>query len=383
MTWSPLLDGARRERALAFIEQIASRLLATEHVPIRGRQQRPQRAALMTGWPGQALAHAYLARAGHGEAHAQRAEDLLERTLSELDGLHGDGSLSRGLAGVAFVLEHLTGDPDGEDTNADVDEVLLADLDRTDPPLDLMLGVVGRAVYARERLSRPTGRALYAAIVDKLFCSAMPGPFWRAVPDAQYTDPDLRRRYPAGWIDLGPAHGLPGIVAALARAPSDPARALARGAMAWLWTQQGTDAGFPALVGEPALPEPGWCYGDLGTGAVLCAAAHALDDATWRERWLEVIRRAARHPPVRTRGLGLCHGAAGNGHVMHRIAVTTGDEKLRTASIAWYETALELLEQPDPERSNGFLDGLAGVVLALVAATSDVEPTWDRLLLLS
>jgi hypothetical protein len=39
----------------------------------------------------------------------------------------------------------------------------------------------------------------------------------------------------------------------------------------------------------------------------------------------------------------------------------------------------ELRGWPDP----GFLTGAAGVGLALLAAISDVEPEWDRVLLLS
>ncbi len=75
---------------------------------------------------------------------------------------------------------------------------------------------------------------------------------------------------------------------------------------------------------------------------------------------------------------GLCHGAAGLLHVFNRLHQATGDGLLVDAARRWFEPALAL---PVPE--DRFLEGRAGVDLALLAACTDVEPAWDRVLLLS
>lgn len=89
-------------------------------------------------------------------------------------------------------------------------------------------------------------------------------------------------------------------------------------------------------------------------------------------------------------------GAAGVGHVFHRLARATRDEALATAARAWIVEVLRM--QTDApiagyprvdERDGGvalaedatLLTGCAGVALVLHAAVSEIVPAWDRLLL--
>jgi hypothetical protein len=96
----------------------------------------------------------------------------------------------------------------------------------------------------------------------------------------------------------------------------------------------------------------------------------------------------------------LCHGTTGLGHLFNRLYQATGNLEMKEAALAWYRCALErrLPEEgiagfpayapgepgASPWRSDpGFLTGAAGVGLALLAAVTDVEPVWDRLLAVS
>lgn len=119
------------------------------------------------------------------------------------------------------------------------------------------------------------------------------------------------------------------------------------------------------------------------------AAALALDAAA-----LPVEASGVVDAPV-------CHGAIGLGHVYNRIAQATGERRLREAARFWLERGLAMRRPggklggfyaltPDAAGGmtrrvayRGILQGAAGIGLALLAATTDVEPTWDRLLLLS
>ena len=98
------------------------------------------------------------------------------------------------------------------------------------------------------------------------------------------------------------------------------------------------------------------------------------------------------------RDAGLCHGAGGVAHLFNRMSQATGEERLAAAARSWYAAALAF-RQPglgvggfrswaaDPSgalgwrNDPGFLEGAAGVGLALLAAVSPVDPAWDRLLL--
>jgi hypothetical protein len=123
--------------------------------------------------------------------------------------------------------------------------------------------------------------------------------------------------------------------------------------------------------------------------------------AEWRDAGLELARGAATRDRDTTgvRDACVCHGAAGLGLMFARLAhAADGDPALEAAAASWYRATLEL-EQPehpvrfppyvtDPklplgDASVGLLTGAAGVALALQAAVTDVEPAWDRVLLLS
>jgi hypothetical protein len=91
----------------------------------------------------------------------------------------------------------------------------------------------------------------------------------------------------------------------------------------------------------------------------------------------------------------LCHGVAGLLQTALRFAHDTGRAAFRWAA---QELTRELIAAFEPAsllgyRSNdaghvrgdnpGLLDGAPGVALTLLAASCPVEPTWDRLLLMS
>ena len=368
--WRPILEGGPAERARALLARLAERLIDPGAIE-------PGRAAtLFGGLPGVAIALDAIGGDG-GEQLAAAAAASGE--------LAGEAGLSRGVAGLAFALELLEGGGDGgDDPHDEIDAALAAEIAR-DPtiPAELMRGLAGRAVYARERRARPGGRALEQAIADRLVAMAETGPegsAWRAAPDPRFADRERCEAHPDGWFDLGVAHGAPAVIATLAAAGrAEPARA----GMEWMWRQRHPGGGpaFPALAGERPRAEPGWCYGDEGIAAVLLAAARSLGDDRQAGRWLEVLRAAAARAAPAT-APGLCHGSAGLAHIYNRVHQETGLAWAKEAALARF-AELEAALAAAPDLPAGLLDGVAGAALAFAAALGDLEPAWDRALLLS
>ena len=102
--------------------------------------------------------------------------------------------------------------------------------------------------------------------------------------------------------------------------------------------------------------------------------------------------------PAETRRIGcptFCHGVSGLLQVTLRFAHDTGRPAFFEAARTLTERLLELYEpdgllgyrnvEPGGTGSTnlGLLDGAVGVMLALLAASTDVEPAWDRAFLLS
>lgn len=344
-------------------------------------------ASLAGGASGVALFFTYLAEAtGQGE-DAETAVRLLESAIPEDNG--ADAALFEGRTGVAWVLAHLDGwvlDLADDDSLEGLECALLALLDG--PPIedhDLVSGLVGFGVYACERLPGVTAWAALDRIVTRLGNLAdEDGAGARWFTPARRLSPAPRRLSPAGHWDLGMAHGAAGVVAFLAHARAAGADGptaddLVGLAAEWLVRQQlppGSPSRYSPWLAPDQPPRPArsaWCYGDPGVAVALLAAGRR-DDA------VEVARAAATRP-VESCGVvdaGICHGAAGLLHVFNRLHQETGDGVLAEAARRWFEHTLLL-----PVAEDGFLEGRAGVGLALLAAATGIEPAWDRVLLLS
>ncbi|RYZ36692.1 MAG: Lanthionine biosynthesis cyclase LanC, partial [Myxococcaceae bacterium] len=235
------------------------------------------------------------------------------------------------------------------------------------------------------------------------------GARWWTVPGKQ--PPHLRTRYNMPHLNLGVAHGAPGVIALLARACNawemPHARELARDAIRDLLRQrlpEGGSSRFPAWVARSIPPKEAraaWCYGDPGVAAALLLAARELGMPEWEQEALLTARLAAHRPleECRVKDALVCHGMAGLGHVFNRLYQATGDPLFLEAARGWLSRTLDVF-QPGAgiggyqslelegaageawQDAPGVLAGSAGVALTLLAATTHIEPHWDRMLLM-
>ncbi len=415
-----LLQGDVRAAALAALDDIAADVTpaierwAEAHPAPSGAHAH----SLAWGRSGVALFHAYREVAGMGGG--DDAVALLERAIDTVGECEPDATLFTGFPGVAWAGEHfrkLAGEeaPGREDANADVDAILdegLLAAEDTALEWDLVEGLSGIAVYAYERLPRASGRDLLAKVVDALASAAhheTNGLAWRT--------PRRRRRVEVSaedpeW-DLGLAHGVPGVIAALGLAVgagvrTEEATRLLDGAVPWLLAQRlplGDISCFPSYTGRDVAPVPArcaWCYGDPGVAVALLGAARRAGRPEWEDAARRIARLAA---SVRDRrddvvDAQFCHGAAGVAHIFLRLHRATGDGALADAARHWFGRALamrrpghglagfrtwtyERTQEGEWMDDPRLLTGIAGTGLALLGAVADIEPDWDRAFLLS
>ena len=415
--WRPLLSGDLANRAmeavLAIAEDIPARIdWVSPRVDPSGAG--PWRAGLASGTAGQALLFGYLALHTGEERWTDLALDFLDKAGEAVSSFPMSESLYSGFTGIAWVGDHLRGRVfEGEpDENREVDEALLSAFTNPDWPgeYDLINGLVGLGVYALEGLPRPTAAACLERIVARLAEHARDEPegaAWFSPPER--LPPHQRAEQPEGLYNLGLSHGAAGIVAVLgaACATGTPgARPLLDRAMAWLLARRLPAEGpacfphfwVPGL--EPRGSRLAWCYGDPGMAVALLLAGRGAGEPEWERIALEVACSAARRSEeeARVQDAGLCHGASGVAHLFHRMYISTGDETLAEAARSWYERTLAYRipglgvggfrswstgpdDKLDWRDDPGFLEGAAGVALALLAAISPVDPGWDRIFL--
>ncbi|MEP7009395.1 MAG: lanthionine synthetase C family protein [Acidobacteriota bacterium] len=420
--WAPVLSGDLAREALGAVDDVAKDLRLTFCADPAGpawSHFSERYGSLSGGQAGLALFFSYLDRSQPDRGNDVIAANCLDRAIEWMSSAETSVGLFTGFAGVAWALEHLRAeivDPQAEDLGADVATFLLKLADETpwQGELDLIEGLAGLCLYGLERLPLPDSRELIEATATRLYEAAVirdDGSSWLTAPERLI--PMRRGQYPNGNFNLGLAHGVPGIVGALALAEAagiiQPKNQLVlRDAVRWLRGQRlspGERSQFPSWVGGTQPPQPtrlAWCYGDLGIALALHAAALAIGEETWEQLALEIARGAAVRPAdtCDVVDAGFCHGAAGLGHQFNRLFQKTGDELFREAAVYWLRLTLELRSPGEgvggfrargPDRADqetwladpGLLTGAAGVGLALLSAATDVEPKWDRLFLCS
>jgi lantibiotic biosynthesis protein len=436
VAWRAILDGELAARAVEAVDAIA------EAIP-RFAADRPDLPGGDAGLALFYAYLARAGRGGEDAAafHLERAADALAEVALPADFHGGYSGVAWAIAHVwgweergaemeaapgaeveaAAPTDADVADGGADDFAAEIDAALLELVSASPWPggYDLVGGLVGIGVYGLARRDWPGGPALVEAVAARLAEKAEPAgdglTLW--TPAAELGS-GMRAEYPAGHANLGVAHGVPGAIALLGSVAGDGARRLREGLTAWMRSvrRRGADGSlYPYAIaldrpGAAAVPPPArdarcraaWCYGDPGIAAALLRGARACGDAGLEELAVEAGRAAA----VRLRDgagvvdAGLCHGSAGLLHLFNRLYQATGDEAFRAAALRWAAETLALRgadrgaaeadsvagfaayrPQGESVADPGFLTGAAGIGLALLAATSDVEPGWDAALL--
>ncbi|WP_042366859.1 lanthionine synthetase C family protein [Streptacidiphilus neutrinimicus] len=284
---------------------------------------------------------------------------------------------------------------------------------------DAIRGLVGYGAYLLHRapLSLTLTKVLHycTRLTEPVTVNGedLPG-WWTDSGPAGRPDP----RFPGGHGNTGMAHGISGVLALLALAKRhgytvSGHHAALRRILAWLdrWREDDpSGATWPYWVTraepregrpQPSAPRrPSWCYGTAGHARAQQLAALALRD-TRRQIHAETTLTAALLPDSdqlkATTDHGLCHGFAGLAHIADRAAVDARPltaRQLRAAIPALLDAVCPPEADPaavanalvhDETAGPGFLNGAAGVALALTEAASGTPPisSWDACLLIA
>jgi lantibiotic modifying enzyme len=381
--WQPLLDGERAVQARAVVLEIVHAI----------EQQQPSKNP---GFKGEASSALLLAHCGRTSACTS-----LEAAVHGIAAQPSTIALFGGLSGVLWLLDQLG---EGAEVDAMVSHLEAGVLRYLH---DLMSGLAGVGVYASTRRTR-AAIELGESVLTHLEATAIidhTGATWRTPP--QFLPEARRVRFPTGVVDLGVAHGVPGIIGMLARfvsaniARERSARLLQ---LAVSWLLNATPRARPRFgaswpVDNEERKRIGWCYGDVGVASVLLHAGRALRSLELEQEAVALLQEAAAILATReVPDASFCHGAAGLAHTYNVAFQYTGSPQLRAEAEHWISEILRLrtpgagiagytflsLDGDFPRWSPDatLLSGVVGVALVLLAAIEDQVPEWQSLFLL-
>jgi lantibiotic biosynthesis protein len=318
-------------------------------------------------------------------------------------------SLFGGISGLLWTLRELTTGHEAESLIAHLDAALWTQLRASvsDEPYDLAGGIVGVGVCMASWPDARSSRIadLVLAQLETTLTVHDSGTTWYTSP--RFLSDPWRRLFPHGLVDLGVAHGVPGIIGMLARFveldfETKRSRSLLESTISWLL--ESVPLAVPRFgshwPGKPDEPKRiGWCRGDAGVAGVLLYAAQVLVSPELQSEALRLLSAISSLLRDELRDTGFCHGLAGLAHIYSAAFRRSGDPVMLREAKRWL-TRLLHFRAPEPNGFAGYaavrfdggvprwvadtslLTGVVGIALVLLAATETQDPSWQRLFLM-
>lgn len=370
---------------------------------------------LMEGKAGIALFWAYYSR-------YNKSFDLGEKIipiLKEIIKGHGKGNLpptfAGGIAGIGWTIEHLKQNNfielDTDSILINIDDFLYPFMIKyvQDGNYDFLHGALGLGLYFLSRKSNPKALKYISNLIDELIKKGekqSKGIAWISIMP---TDP-RRTCY-----DLGLSHGIASLIVILSRffeakINCDVVKVLIEGAVNFLLSKKRDSPNsryvFPGWIEDTEMQDAyggrlAWCYYDLGISMALLQASKILKNEFWQKEALSLLINTTKITGWKESGISdasLCHGTAGIGHIYNRAYKYFHLPLFKNSSNYWFDQCLKIASYEDglagfktfkPSKYGGiqndvsFIEGIAGIGLAMISAVSDRDPCWDRALLLS
>ncbi|HVI45160.1 MAG TPA: lanthionine synthetase C family protein [Chitinophaga sp.] len=379
-----------------------------------------QHAGLLGGYTGCALFYAYYFQYTGNETHLDKVYALIENSISALSEQPMNGSHCGGIAGIAWTILHLAklgyiDEGDVENAFEEIDHTVgeFMEAEMQEGRNDFLHQGVGTALYFLERLPDPYAAEKLTSLVNYLKKTAITTPYgisWKdnfSSMSEKNTDGDL--------FNLGLAHGVPAIMAILARIYEkgiaiDIVKPLIEDSVKWLLSAKNANALpghslYPVVVDinsksvNDSHSRLGWCYGDLGIATALSGIGMRLQREDYKEEALRIFKNIVQHRDQKNGAVHdacMCHGSAGIAFILNQAATTTADPVLKDGAKQWLQYTLEMntwadgpagykfFHHPDYTDSYNVLEGIAGIGLTLINfLDANTTPSWSDSMLIA
>ncbi len=380
---------------------------------------------LINGLSGYLIYKSYLCRFTN-YSDKKEMEFILERILNLIFTKKIDGTLMYGLSGIGFSINSTFNQAEDLQKNellVEIDKYVIQFIDKDikKANFDFFSGYLGSCLYLlrSQAINIKFKEIVVRKIVYALSATAIEnsnGIRWFSASNISHLYPNITdvNKIPKD-SNLGLAHGVPSIISMLnficLQFPQYlEAKKLLDSAIKFMLSEMQKSENsyyfknFSGISRDIYPSRLGWCYSDLGISLMFLNLSKLLGDKSYNDLAVKIALNSIEisFEKSMVRDGGLCHGAAGNAHMYNRLYQETGVLDFKEASLNWYNILFDkyynhgmqkysFLAYANASESNtkeylpnlGFLNGLSGIGLSIIAGMSEIEPTWDRCLLLS
>jgi len=400
MPWQPIItDPVLKENILKKLDAFAQILSV--------QQPENSKPGLMDGDAGISLFYCYLDKSRNTSAYEPVINDLVSSSFNSLNNGYEYPTFCSGISGILWSIHHLS--REGFLDTDDYFEELTPYLEQrmmefaSVKNIDYMHGANGLGLYLLHHSDK-----IDSAIIDKLLNALNENATfehelvkWKTV---------VNSKTKLEGFNLSLSHGISSTIIILSllleKYPGQQqAKNLLRLSVNFLLSEKnrnGEYSLFPGYLTEGEFTRESrlsWCYGDLGIATALYKAGTVLDRPDLITESINIMKHAATRRDLqqnRVIDMAICHGSGGIAHMFNRFYQQTGIEEFQDAAVYWIEKTISMAIHPDGhagyktykgeqgwQSDTNLLNGIAGIGLVFISAISDVEPKWDRCLLLS
>lgn len=408
MKWKNIIKSEEeRQEILEIIDKISKAILI--HKPLFD-----SKPGLILGKAGVTLFLFYYAKYINNQKIHDFATELLESVLIDINDGFSYHTHANGISGVGFVINLLTQEDFIEINTEEVLEIIdeylypLMIAELRNKNYDFLHGASGIALYYINRFPNINTKQYLTDFVNELDNIAQKnkdGIRWISV---------INEETKAKGINLGLSHGLASIVVTLSKLyaigiEKPKVKQLINGTVKYLMNQQldseATNSIFPSWICETESSNSSrlaWCHGDLGIGITIWQAGVNLNNEKWKNYASEILMHSLKRKDLKKNSVHdacLCHGTSGIGHIFNRMYHYTNKPEFKVTANYWMDETIKFskhsnglagflnssknLQGESTPADYGFLSGISGIGLSLLASVSDIEPIWDETLLLS
>ncbi len=340
-------------------------------------------------------------------------EEELDNYFELVSNQEVDLTFCNGLAGLSWLFSYFNEqgviEVDMNEVFGETDEYLYKWMMQqiTIGNYDYLHGAIGIGVYFLLRTSNKKHRKYLSDLVDGLDKIAI-----QKDDGAIKFISVINHETGAKGYNLSLSHGISSIIVYLARAVeqgvnTEKAKVLLIGSVQYLLNSKLPENGeynsvfTGAISNEIPLTSSrlAWCYGDLGNGIALYQAGIITKNKEWEEFAMSILTKCTKRRDLKQNSVldaGLCHGTAGIGLVFHRMYLYTNNEVFKEAAQFWFDETKKMAIHKDGiagykawhgkegwVNETNLLEGVSGIGLALYCWENNIDPDWDRCLLLS
>ncbi|WP_025664132.1 lanthionine synthetase C family protein [Aquimarina megaterium] len=399
--------------------EILRKKLQEIHIVLSQNYGSKQDIGVLSGLSGISLFQFYYARFTENKKMEDIAIDTISETIQRINDGYSFPTFCTGIAGAGWVLELLD---EEEFINIDTDG-LLSDLDTflydsmdsdiKNEYFDFLHGAIGYGYYFLKRYENTVSESLKQKyityilhLINALKNSAKidkRGYFWMY---------ELHKAEKLWGANLSLSHGMASIINFLSRLYQhkdfqNPVKDMLIGTIDFMINSKYPDENGSSLFPGWVYPEMekytnnrlAWCQGDLGIGISLWRAGKVLENNTYKELAIHIVKHSVkRRDTVEAilQDTGICHGVFGIVTIFNYMYKETEEVIFKQTADFWMNEALKMDTHKDGyagykqwrgsqkkwKNETNLLEGIAGIGLSIISYLEPSESQWNQCLMI-